>query len=145
MVENNKTIARRVREEIWNKKNLNVADEIIGANCVHHVHDPITPHLGKGAATYKQLVTAYLTAFPDAHITVEDVVSEGDKTVVRWTARATHKGELMGTPPTGKQATVTGIDIYRIAGGKIEEIWVNWDTMGLLKQLGITAQVARPS
>jgi predicted ester cyclase len=79
----------------------------------------------------------YLTAFPDLHFTVEDIIAEGDKVVTRLTCRGTQQGAFMGIPPTGKQATVTAIDINRFAGGKSVEHWLNMDTLGLLQQLGV--------
>ena len=132
----NKTLACCVREQIWNREDLSVADQIINANCVSHVSDPITPDFGTGPEGYKKLVTFYRSAFPDAHMTIDDIVAEGDKVMVRWTARATHKGQLLNLAPTNKQITVTGIDVYRISGGKIEESWINWDALGFLQQLG---------
>jgi predicted ester cyclase len=135
--EESRTIARRFREEIWNTGNLGVADQICASAAVFHIHDPLTPDFGSGPKALKQLVTMYRAAFPDAHCTIEDILSEGDKVVIRWTARATHDGYLGKTPPTGKSMKITGIDILRIAGGKIVESWVNWDTLGMLQQLGI--------
>ncbi len=79
----------------------------------------------------------YLTAFPDLHFTIEDIVAEGDTVVVRSTARGTHQGELMGIPLTGKQVAVSGISITRIANGKAVEEWFNGDDLGLLQQLGV--------
>ena len=79
----------------------------------------------------------YLTAFPDLHFTVEDLIAEGDKVVARLTVRGTQQGAFMGIPPTGKHVTVTGIDINRLAGGKSVEHWLNMDTLGLLQQLGV--------
>ena len=131
----NKTLARRVREEIWNLEKLNVADEIFDADCVNHINDPVTPDFGGGPTGTKQLVTLYRSAFPDAHITIDDILAEGDKVIVRWTGRGTHQGQLLDLAPTNKQVTVTGIDVYRISGGKIQETWVNWDALGLLQQL----------
>jgi predicted ester cyclase len=75
-------------------------------------------------------------AFPDIAHTIEDQVAEGDKVVTRLRAHATHKGELMGIPPTGEEVTIEGISIWRIANGKIKECWVNYDALGLLQQLG---------
>jgi steroid delta-isomerase-like uncharacterized protein len=86
---------------------------------------------------YKQLVTMYLAAFPDLHLTIEDQIAEGDKVVIRWTAHGTHKGNFMGIPPTGKEAVVTGITIDRFANGKTVEAWNNSDDLGLLQQLGV--------
>ena len=78
----------------------------------------------------------YRGAFPDLHFTLEDVIGEGDRVVVRWTATGTHKAEVMGVPATGKRVAVTGIEVSRFADGKLAETWVNWDALGLLRQLG---------
>ena len=79
----------------------------------------------------------YRSAFPDMQLTIEDQIAEGDKVVTRWTARGTHQGELMGIPPTGKQATVTGITVGRVANGKFVESWSNFDALGMMQQLGV--------
>jgi steroid delta-isomerase-like uncharacterized protein len=134
MSEENKAITRRYFEEIWNHGNLNVIPELIAANHVHH--DPANPG-SSGPDGTKQLVSMYRAAFPDAHFTLEDQIVEENKVVTRWTARGTQQGELMGIGPTNKTITITGIDIHRIVNGKIEEHWSNWDTLGLLQQLGV--------
>ena len=79
----------------------------------------------------------YLTAFPDAQFTMEDLIAEGDRVVICQTFRGTYQGELMGTPATGKQVTVSAIVIVRIVNGKAVEVWENGDTSGLLQQLGV--------
>ena len=79
----------------------------------------------------------FLSAFPDTQMTVEDELADGDKVATRWTATGTHTGELMGIPPTGKQVTVTGMDINRLVGGKIVEHWGEFDQMGMMQQLGV--------
>jgi predicted ester cyclase len=79
----------------------------------------------------------YRAAFPDAHITIEDIVAEGNQVVIRWTARGTHTGNLGRIPPRGEEVTVTGIDLVRISKGKVQENWTNWDTLGILQQLGV--------
>ncbi len=132
--EDNKTVVRRLIEEFWNQGNLSVADELYSTDAVHR--DPVTPDLGRGPESIKQLRTLYGTSFPDQQFTVDDLVAEGDKVVLRWTVRGTHQGELMGVAPTGKQVTVTGITIYRLADDKIAEEIANWDTYGLMQQLG---------
>jgi predicted ester cyclase len=134
----NETLARRFRQEIWKPGNLAIADEICGSEAVIHVSDPLTPKLEKGPQGLKQIVTMYLTTFPDAECTIEDVVVEGDKVVARWIGRGTHRGQLGALTPTGRSVVVTGIEIHRIAGGKIQETWMNWDALGLLQQLGAT-------
>ena len=77
-----------------------------------------------------------LTAFPDLHLTIEDMFGEGDRVVGRYTYRGTHKGDFMGIPPTGKQVAVTGISIMRVANGKFLEEWINTD---LMQQLGVVS------
>ncbi len=135
-LEENKVIIRRIFEEGVNKRNLAVMDELLIANYVHH--DPALPPEMQGSReAYKQMVSVFVTAFPDLVITIEDVIAEGDKAVCRWAWRGTHQAELMGIPPTGKQVTSSAISIYRIAGGKIAEAWVNFDALGMMQQLGV--------
>jgi len=84
----------------------------------------------------EQYIRTLHVAFPDGRYTIEDMIAEGDKVVSRWTVRATHKGEYQGIPATGKQVTFTNIVISRIAGGKIVEAWGEYDSIGLMRQLG---------
>lgn len=133
MSEQNKTLVRRGIEEVYNRGNLAVVDEVAARDFVIHlpseeIHGP------EGA---KQYVAALRSAFPDLHIAIEDQIAEGDKVVTRWTASATHTGAFQGIPPTGKRGSMTGIDIDRIADGKVVECWVNSDDLGLLQQLGV--------
>ena len=130
-VEENKAIFRRIVEEGFNKGNLAIVDELVATNHVNHTDNV------HGPEEYKQFITMYRTAFPDLHMTIEDQIAEGDKVVNRWTSRGTHKGDLMGIPPTGKQVTVMGIYVARIAGSKIVEEWGNFDALGMLQQLGV--------
>lgn len=134
MSQQNKAVSRRYFEEIWNQGNLNVIPELIAATHVHH--DPASPG-ASGPDGMKQLVNTYRTAFPDTHFTVEDQIAEENMVVNRWTAKGTHQGELMGIGPTNKPISVTGIDIHLIVNGQIEEHWSNWDTLGLMQQLGV--------
>ena len=130
----NKAIARYLTEEIFNKGNMNAADEIISPDFTHH--DPNTREFSSGPAGYKQFVQRYRLAFPDLQITIEQQVAEGDLVVDRWTGRGTQQGELMGVAPTGKQVSITGITIHRISGGKIVETWNNFDSLSMMQQLG---------
>lgn len=134
-VEQNKVIARRVFEDIWNQGRLDVVDELFDANFVGY--DPAVPTPTRGVEGYKQYVMMYHSAFPDEHFTVEDVIAEGDKVVVRFTSHGTQQGPLLGIPPTDKAMTVTGIVMGRIANGKIVEVWLNYDALGMLHQLGV--------
>ncbi len=139
-IEENKALVQRFVEEVWNKGNLAAADEFLAANSVGH--DPDAPGLAPGVEGFKQVFTMFRTAFPDLHVTVEDMIAEGDKVVSRTTARGTHKGELMGIAPTGKQVTVAEIRIHRIAGGKIVEHWGIVDKLSLMQQLGVVPTMA---
>jgi len=131
--EKNKSLTRRHFEEVWNQGKLDVINEIFATEYIGHT--PGSPDI-HGPEGLKQFVTMHRTAFPDIHFTVEDQIAEGDKVVIRWKNTITHKGELMGVPPTGKQATQTGISFFRISGGKIVERWLNRDALGMMQQLG---------
>ncbi len=85
---------------------------------------------------HRQILAAFRSAFPDLKVTTEDVVVEGDKVVSRWTARGTHQGELMGIAPTGNGVTIKGIDVLRIAGGRIAERWAQFNSLEVMQQLG---------
>ncbi len=130
--EDNKATARRWYEEVFNAGNLDLIHELFAPNFVDH--DPVNPL--PGLEGVRQVVGMYRGAFPDLHITVEDWVAEGDKVVTRFRAQGTHKGPLMGTPPTEKQVTVTGIDMLGFEHGKISEHWGNRDDLGMMQQLG---------
>jgi steroid delta-isomerase-like uncharacterized protein len=134
MSEQNKAIVRRLYEEIWDKGNLAVLDELHAVDAVDHNRPPGLP---PGREGVKQFFRMYLAAFPDVRMVIEDQVAEGDRVVTRWTATGTHKGELMGIPPTGKQVRVSGIDINRLEGGKIIESWGSSDQLGMMQQLGV--------
>lgn len=136
MYEENKALARRGFEEVWNKGNLDAIDEIFAPDVVNHT---LPPGLPPGIEGSKAFTSMYLSAFPDTKMTIELQVAEGDKVVTLWKAQGTHKGELMGIPATGKQVTVTGIAIDRIAGSKIVETWGQFDQMSMMQQLGVVA------
>jgi predicted ester cyclase len=129
--EENKALSRRVIEEIFNKQNLALADELIDANFIDH-------GMGfKGPEGFKQFVTTFITGFPDIRLTIDDMVAEGDKVALRLTAQGTHKGDFMGIAPTGKHITASGILIQRIANNKCVEGWLVNDNLGMMQQLGV--------
>jgi steroid delta-isomerase-like uncharacterized protein len=134
MSEENKAVARRAFEDHFNAGNFDLAEEIFAADYVNH--DPSLPDFGTGPEAANQVVRLYRNAFPDARITVEDQVAEGDRVVTRWSARGTHQGELLGVAPTGNQVEITGISISRIEDGKIAEDWINYDALGMMQQIG---------
>ena len=140
--EENKAIARRVTEEIWEKGNLAAIDELIAPNFVFR--DPNFEVHGRDG--YKQMVSATRAAFPDIRATIDDQIAEGDKVVTRFTQHCTHKGELVwwGIAPTGKQVSITGSETVRIEDGKIVERWVNLDLLGMMQQLGVVPSLGSP-
>jgi steroid delta-isomerase-like uncharacterized protein len=141
MSEQNKTVVRRLFDELWNKGNLSVADELFTPNYNHH--DTSTPDVGRGPDSEKKRATLYRTAFPDLRLMIEDIIAEGETVVARWSCRGTHKGDLNGIAPTGKQFTISGVSIARFSGGKMAEGWINWDALGLMQQLGVVPEPAK--
>ena len=132
--EENKAIVRRIFEDIINNRDMKVVDELFATDYVFHGPGGHELH---GPDAFKQIISQPHTAYPDFHITAEDMIAEGDKVVCRFTSQGTHKGMLRGIAPTNKQVKVTGIVIYRIVDGKIVEHWENMDMLGLMQQLGV--------
>ena len=131
--EDNKANIRRGYEEGFNQRNLAVFDELMASDYVWHIASTTM----QGREPAKQLISRFLSAFPDGRYTIEDMIAEGDRVVVRQTFRGTHQGDFMGIAPTGKQVTVTEIEIFRVANGRGVENWTNSDDLGLLQQLGV--------
>jgi len=136
----NKEIVRRLVNGVWADRNLAIVDELIAPDYVGH--DPTQPEPIRGPEGYKQFVGMYQAAFEDGMVTIDDEIAEGDLVVTRWTGRGTHTGELMGIAPTGKEVTVSGITISRLANGKIAEDWELMDALGMMVQLGAVPQPA---
>ena len=132
--EQNKAVARRFFEEVWNQGNLAALDEIMTPESVGHVSG--SPDI-VGPEANRQFITMYRTAFPDLQFTIEDEIAEGERVVTRWRSQGTHQGDLQGIAPTGRQAGSTGITISRVSGGRLVEAWTVWDQLGLLQQLGV--------
>jgi steroid delta-isomerase-like uncharacterized protein len=129
-----KEISRREFEQIFSQGRLDLIDETVAADYV--CYDPALPDTLRGPQGLKQAVRGFRAAFPDLTFVVEEQIAEGDTVVTRWTARGTHLGELFGLAPTGARVTMPGIDSERFVDGKIVECYANWDTLGLLRQLG---------
>lgn len=119
-------------EEVWQKANFSVIDEIIAEDFfVNYRENP-------NREVYKKKVKSYYVGFPDFKCTIDDMVAEGDKVVIRWTGVGTHKGEFWGVAPTGKKVKMKGASIIRIEEGKMVEEWGYMDVLDVMKQLGIT-------
>jgi hypothetical protein len=118
----------------FNAHNLAVWDEVCTASFVNH--DPGLPTPDADLPTIKQTIGGLLAAFPDMQSSEDDLLAAGDGVAVRRTMRGTHQGEFMGIGPTGKAVTFGGIWLARLSGGKLEEQWVYFDALGLLRQIG---------
>ena len=133
MSEENKAIVRRIVQEIWNEGNLDLADELITPDYVDNVSGSGSP---VGPEGFKDAVNGVRDAFPEFTITINDMISEGDKVALVWTFIGTHKGELMGIAPTEKLIEFDGIYLYRFKDGKLVERSGKRDLFKLMSQLG---------
>jgi steroid delta-isomerase-like uncharacterized protein len=129
-LEYNKSIVRRFMEQ---RRNPAALAGIVAPDYVSHT---ASAGRGPGLAGVTQIRHSMQAAFPDFTWTIEDMIAEGDTVVARARMRGTHLGEFMGVPATGKVVSMTGIHIYRIAGGKLVEGWLIRDNLGLLRQIG---------
>lgn len=116
---------------VYNEQNLDLWNEAMAPDYVGHINGQDIPNRDVG----KGFIEALLTAFPNINYTVEDSLEVGNKVVSRWTATATHSGDLFGMPPTNKDVTMLGITIFRIENGQIAELWDVWDQHGMMEQL----------
>src|SRR6266704_5871760 len=131
--EENKALVRRFYDEVTNGRNVAVLDELL------------SPHFegfkvegadhGQNREEFKQTITMVLNAFPDHHQAIHDWIAENDKVVTRWTVQGTHQGEYVGIASTGKRVKITGMDIFRVARGKIVEVWAEVDMLGVMHQI----------
>jgi steroid delta-isomerase-like uncharacterized protein len=135
-IEENKAVVRRFFEELLSTDNLAVADELLSPDFRFYFAGSPDP---MGLARYKEFLAARRAAFPDRRFVVEDMIAEGEKVSARFTMRGTHKGELRGIAPSGTEVTMTGIDMIRVADGKMVEDRVEVDQLGMMRQLGAIA------
>lgn len=132
-VNEQKAAIRRFWEEVFNKRKLELIDGLFTEDYIYH---GAAGQDIRGREGLKQFLAMYFNAFPDMYAEVEDVFGEGDKIASRAMCRGTHKGELMGMPPTGKQIAIRVICTNRFSGSKIAEDWELPDLFGMMQQLG---------
>jgi len=133
--ETNKAVVARYFNELMNTGKLATIDEIAAPDFAFHI--TTLPEPIRGPEGLRQFTTGLRTAFPDIRFTIVQTVAEGDKVAARWTLTGTQKGEFLGFPASGNKVSDHGIDIFHLRDGKIVEMWVNEDSMGLLKQMGV--------
>lgn len=131
MGEKNKAVARRFLEELWNRSNFAVVDQLLARD--YDGHSSTVIRGPEGAVAF---IPQVRTAFPDFRFEVLDQIAEGDKVATRWRLVGTHEGPFQGVPPSGRHVEMTGITIFRLADGRLIEGWTNEDVYGLLQQIG---------
>src|SRR3989442_9035447 len=129
--ENNKRLVPRFFAEVLNKKDMTVAQQILAPDFV--MYYPTVPEPLRGVPGLEQVHTTFMTAFPDWQFAVEEEIAEGEKVAARWSGSGTHRGDLMGIPPTGRRVTLTGISIFRFSRDKIAEDRVGADLLRLMQ------------
>src|SRR5690242_1827650 len=128
----NKSLIRQYIEDVWGRGDSAADERLLALDYVDHTPPPgISPD----RAGHRENLRIFRAAFPDAHFTIDDLVAEGGTVVVRWTMRATQQGPFYGIGATNKPCTLMGIDIYRLVGGRIREVWHQQDVLGMLRQL----------
>jgi len=142
MPPDNKAIIRRLYEEVWNKRKLEVISEIISPS--HALHAPNISGSSIGPEAYKRQLLLFLAGYSDLHFTIEDSIAENDKVVACWIFSGTHRGNFMGIPATNKKVCVDGMTVHHLAGGKIMDSYANWDALGMMQQLGVVPALAEP-
>jgi steroid delta-isomerase-like uncharacterized protein len=140
-LDENKALYRRWFEEVVTARDLQLADDLLAPDYVLHFPGLPGP---VDRAGHKQLLQMFHHAFPNWQETVEDVIAEGDKVVIRVTGTGTHEGDFQGVPPSHTRVTATGVGIGRIAHGQIVESWAAYDALGLLQQIGAIPKPGAP-
>jgi steroid delta-isomerase-like uncharacterized protein len=130
---------RRLSNETFNQGNLDICDEVFAAHC--SFHNPSFPV--EGVTGFKDQVRQLREAYPDLHLDVHDILSDGDMTAARWTMGGTSRGEFRGLPATGKTFVMTGMTIDKWDDERIVEEWTDYDLLGGLRQLGIIPEMAQ--
>jgi steroid delta-isomerase-like uncharacterized protein len=134
--EETEALAHRWHMDLFQAGRLEVADEILADDFVAHVNSQDM----RGAEGAKQLASAIRTAFPDVQITHQEALVSGDRVAIRWTSDATHRGDYFGVPPTEKRIRIEGLDLVHLRDGKIAELWISYDNLGVLQQMGAVPQ-----
>jgi steroid delta-isomerase-like uncharacterized protein len=130
-----KAIVNRLFAECLNVGDLSAADQLVSPD--------FTGPSGKGPESFKAMISPLRQGFPDLHFTIQEMVAEGSRVVVRWTSQGTHRGMFAGTAPTGRPVSNEGIGIYRVEDGKIVESWSQVDRLGVLQQIGAVPTFGR--
>jgi steroid delta-isomerase-like uncharacterized protein len=137
--ETNKATVRRMAEQVYNARQLDLIGEFFTEDFVSHT---VGAPAINGLEELRAGIATALDAYPDFKLTLDDLIAEGDKVAARWTSRGTHQGELLGVPATGKLITQEGMVFYRMVNAQIAEVWFHPDSLGMMQQLGIVPALA---
>jgi steroid delta-isomerase-like uncharacterized protein len=129
-----KAVVRRLIEEVYNEGNLDVVDELVAPDVFNH---PAVPEHQHGIDGFKHVIKWVRDFSSDVHYDIDDIIAEGDKVAVRMTHSGTHTGSVRGIPPTGKRFSVDYVHWFRLAEGKVAELWAVRDDLSRLEQLGL--------
>jgi steroid delta-isomerase-like uncharacterized protein len=129
----NKELIRTLHHRLWVDHDVGVLEEMIAPDAVMHWGDSDS----NAVAAVRGDVERYFTAFTDVRTSIDDLVAERDKVVLRWTTTGVHTGPYGKVPPTGREVTMTGVDAYRLDGGRVVEAWSMWDALAVYQQLGL--------
>ncbi|HLZ57017.1 MAG TPA: ester cyclase [Ktedonosporobacter sp.] len=132
--EENKALVRRWFTAL-NAAESQAIDDLFFPNFTYHL--PGGQSQLEGSGPFKGFIVGFHSAFPDLYYTIEDLVAEGDRVMARWVARGTNTGSSMGLPATNKPVTITGVNIYHVAGSRFVEQWTEFDHLGMLQQMGV--------
>lgn len=140
-VERNKAAARRIFEDVFSGGDYDAIDELFSPDIVNH--HPDDPYETRGHDGIRERLRGYRTAFPDLNCPIDDLLAEGDRVALRYTARGTNTGEIMGAEPTGRQLALEAQAIYRFEDGRVVESWDAWNVLSLVEQLELGQQADR--
>jgi steroid delta-isomerase-like uncharacterized protein len=133
-IEENKALVRSFYERVWNRGEVDAAADVFAPDYVRHDLRPSQAE--PGPAGQARIAAEFRAAFPDLRMEVDLILAEGELVAARWTTEGTNTGAWAGRPPTGRQARFAGVNIFRISGGKVVELWNHRDDLGLIRQLG---------
>ncbi len=132
-------IVKRFFEDVLNQGDQALVDDLFAPDVVYY--DPGNPFLPRGRAGIRQFVKIYRAAFPDLHVTLDELFAYQDTIIARWMLRGTHSEAFLGYPRTGKRVIVVGTTLFTLFEDQIVDCWVAWDALGLLRQVGIVGQL----
>lgn len=138
----NKSVSRQIIEGVWQKNDWSTAEKYISPRWMNH--DPQLPDMGRGPAAFRAGIEVYKSAFPDARLTIEQQLAEGNLVCTLWRAIGTNTGNFQGMNPTNKKVEILGTTIDRYEGGQIVESWELYDALGMLQQLGFVPKTPEP-